>query len=278
MADTSNLTNFLGDIADAIRTKRGTTDAIPAANFDTEINSIPTEIGELTQEEYDAAVYTTRIILYGNAAHQGYVQVGLTAHIDFDDDFTDKMGNVTVTNSGVVLEYDNVLNRNVAKNSSSASRLLLSAPFTNLSSFTLSIRAKSDGKNTAEHNMLLGVYGSSRSKSFAIKSHYGKYSIERYLNSIDSTYNVNADNDWHRYTVTLDNGTTIKMYVDNELVLTQSGTYNVANGTWVIGNYVSSYNMPWNGQYYGALIYNRALTEREVYYNVMADNGGGTNV
>ena len=42
MADTSNLTNFLEDVADAIREKRGTSSPIPAANFDTEIRSIQT--------------------------------------------------------------------------------------------------------------------------------------------------------------------------------------------------------------------------------------------
>lgn len=42
MADTSNLTNFLGDVADAIRAKKGTEDPIPAANFDTEIAGIET--------------------------------------------------------------------------------------------------------------------------------------------------------------------------------------------------------------------------------------------
>lgn len=41
MADTSNLSNYLKDVADAIRAKKGTADAIPAANFDTEIASIP---------------------------------------------------------------------------------------------------------------------------------------------------------------------------------------------------------------------------------------------
>ena len=44
MADISNLTNFLGDIADAIRTKKETAEQIPAANFDTEILSIETGI------------------------------------------------------------------------------------------------------------------------------------------------------------------------------------------------------------------------------------------
>lgn len=44
MADTSNLTNFLGDIADAIRTKKETTEQIPAEQFDQEILSIETGI------------------------------------------------------------------------------------------------------------------------------------------------------------------------------------------------------------------------------------------
>lgn len=40
MADTSNLTQFLTDVAGAIKEKTGKTDKIPAANFDTEILSI----------------------------------------------------------------------------------------------------------------------------------------------------------------------------------------------------------------------------------------------
>lgn len=40
MADTSNLSKFLSDVADAIRTKKDVIDPIPAANFDTEILSI----------------------------------------------------------------------------------------------------------------------------------------------------------------------------------------------------------------------------------------------
>lgn len=43
MARIDNLTNFLTDIANAIRTKKGTQDPINAVNFDTEIESI--EIG-----------------------------------------------------------------------------------------------------------------------------------------------------------------------------------------------------------------------------------------
>ena len=40
MARTDTLGNFLTDIANAIRNKKGTTDTIVASDFDTEIESI----------------------------------------------------------------------------------------------------------------------------------------------------------------------------------------------------------------------------------------------
>lgn len=55
MADTSNLTQFLTDVANAIKSKKSITDKIPAANFDTEIKSIETGIdtSDATASEKD---------------------------------------------------------------------------------------------------------------------------------------------------------------------------------------------------------------------------------
>lgn len=58
MADTSNLSQYLKDVADAIKEKTGKTDKIPAANFDTEIRSIETGI-----DTSDATAVATDIAL-----------------------------------------------------------------------------------------------------------------------------------------------------------------------------------------------------------------------
>lgn len=63
MADTSNLTNFLEDVADAIREKRGTSSPIPAANFDAEIRSIQTGL------DTSDATATSNDILYPKTAY-----------------------------------------------------------------------------------------------------------------------------------------------------------------------------------------------------------------
>ena len=46
MARTNNLTDFLSDVADAIRTKKGTEETILASDFDTEIENLPSGGGK----------------------------------------------------------------------------------------------------------------------------------------------------------------------------------------------------------------------------------------
>lgn len=62
MARTNNLTNFLTDVATAIKTKTGDSTAIPASQFDTKIAGITT--GYLTTDEYTKANDDLDDILY----------------------------------------------------------------------------------------------------------------------------------------------------------------------------------------------------------------------
>ena len=71
MARTDTLGNFLTDVAAAIREKKGTTDAILASNFDTEIASIETGGGSTTVEKglvinsFDENGYATDVSIVG---------------------------------------------------------------------------------------------------------------------------------------------------------------------------------------------------------------------
>lgn len=70
MARTDNLTNYLSDIATAIKNKKGDSTPILASNFDTEIANLPSggaekpEVG-FTVDEWDAEGYATKVTVYG---------------------------------------------------------------------------------------------------------------------------------------------------------------------------------------------------------------------
>ena len=66
MARTDTLGNFLTDVADAIREKKGTTDTIPASDFDTEIASIESGV--------DINEYFSDTITTGNSSLGGWAE------------------------------------------------------------------------------------------------------------------------------------------------------------------------------------------------------------
>lgn len=73
MARTNNLTNFLTDVASAIKTKIGDSTAIPASQFDTKIANINT--GNLTDEEYQDANDTVDDILENTTVPSGTLNI-----------------------------------------------------------------------------------------------------------------------------------------------------------------------------------------------------------
>ena len=66
MARTNTLGNFLTDVADAIRNKKGTTDTIPASDFDTEIASIESGV--------DINEYLSDTITKGTSSSGGWLK------------------------------------------------------------------------------------------------------------------------------------------------------------------------------------------------------------
>ena len=84
MADTSNLSQFLTDVADAIRTKKETTGEIPAANFDTEILSISTAT---LQANKNVIPTTSQQVITPDTGYDGMEQVIIAPAVMSTEDY-----------------------------------------------------------------------------------------------------------------------------------------------------------------------------------------------
>lgn len=220
----------------------------------------------LTPAEYTTALDTAKEILSGKHI-MTYVSDGLIAHYILSENTNNSIdGSMNLTNSGLTF-VDNTC-YNSTSNHIASTTTLSNIDYNN---FTISIYAKSTdtGLTSKEHAMLFGFFGTSTNTSCALKAYYGKLGIERYNNNnIISTYTINQ-NEWHRYTAVISNGT-ITLYVDTEQVL-QTSISKITPTSLGLMNYTNQIRMGWIGYASNALIYNRALTSEEIIQNYSVD-------
>ena len=88
MADISNLSVYLKDLADAIREKKGTKEQIPAANFDTEIRGIETgsdiDISKITTYAQDVKVGKVFLTNEGTFAKGSFPDISYESTVSTD--------------------------------------------------------------------------------------------------------------------------------------------------------------------------------------------------
>lgn len=86
MARTGNLTDFLTDVAAAIKTKKGSQTNIPAANFDTEILNIPSQ--GIYQEKSLTINQNGNMTLLPDTGYDGFDKLTLTVAVPSSGDVT----------------------------------------------------------------------------------------------------------------------------------------------------------------------------------------------
>ena len=162
MARVNNLSNFLTDVASAIKTKKGSETAIPAANFDTEILALPSQ-----------GVYQTKVV---TVAQNG--QTVITPDTGYD-----AMDGVQVTvnvpeKQLQTKSYDFTTNQTI--------ELLPDTGYDGFDSVTLNINVPSGG--TANLQTKNVTYN--RNKTYETHADAGYDGLEKVIATVQTPYNA----------------------------------------------------------------------------------------
>lgn len=162
MARTDTLENFLTDVADAIRSKKGTSGTISASSFDTEIESITGGGTEISLQEKTITPTTSSQNVTADSGYGGLSKVtinAVTSAIDSDIKATNIRKGVNILGvNGTMEEYvEPTLQSKSATPKTTAQTITADSSYDGLSSVSISAVTSSIDSNIKAENIKSGV-------------------------------------------------------------------------------------------------------------------------
>ena len=155
--------------------------------------------------------------------------------------------------------------------------------FSSINEFSISFWAKNDVYGTTTTQALTGNYPSGGSY-IRVNTNTTNFFILTYINGIENNFffssgaidytSINqqgSENLWNNYVVTFKNNDSAKVYINNNLIKTQTLSDSISGldkSFKAVGNYGNSY--VWDGKIAETLFYNKSLTSNEILQNYNA--------